>query len=173
MRAVYNGGRPRQTDPAASTPRAAVRIVEDFLFAACHRDLRRAALAPDLILETPLGSGLRGIDAVADFLFRFASGVTGVRIRDHVVEGDLCTTRFDWETLDGPIPALGCFRLGGGALTEIRMFYNQREPGADPTGDTGLDSLLSTSLEAAPGPAISPAIGRYGGAARRGPDPAP
>jgi hypothetical protein len=104
-----------------------IKIVEGFLYGARDKNLTGVPLAPQLVLDTPLSHELRGSAAITDYLLNFAPMVTDVRVWDHVVEGELCTTRFDWETLHGSIPALGCFRVHEGALSEVRTFYNLRE----------------------------------------------
>lgn len=107
-------------------PNGAVEVVEKYLAGLESGNLDAMLFAPDVTFESPLSPRIAGRDAVLDTLRGMLPAVLGVRVRDHVVQGDLVVSRFELNTPAGPIEVLDRFRVTNGMLAEIRPYYDPR-----------------------------------------------
>lgn len=107
-------------------PNLAIQVVEAYLEGLRRRDLRDVPFAEDVSFESPLAARVTGIEAVTETLASILPAVEGVSQATHVAEGEYVASRFDLLTPFGAIPVLDRFRVVGGALSEIRPFYDPR-----------------------------------------------
>ena len=64
-----------------------VAVVEAFLNCIASKDLARLPVDPALTVQSPLIPKLRG-QAAMEYLQGVSAGVTAIRVKQHVVEGD-------------------------------------------------------------------------------------
>jgi hypothetical protein len=110
---------------ATTTREAVVDVVERYINGLGNRDFSRAALAPDISFESPISPKRTGQDVI-DFLSGLFPIITGVKIREHVVEGNLCATVFDLYTTEGTLHIFDRFCVEEGQLKSINPYYDPR-----------------------------------------------
>jgi limonene-1,2-epoxide hydrolase len=103
-----------------------IEAVELYLDAIRSKDLTRAPIAPDIFFTDPLVGELRGEEAWRDFLGRMLPAVSGVRVRQHIAEGEFVSTLWEADTVWGRIPILELFRVEDGRIKEARAFLDPR-----------------------------------------------
>jgi catechol 2,3-dioxygenase-like lactoylglutathione lyase family enzyme len=107
-------------------PAVAIEVVERYLAALESGELDAVPFAPDVTLETPVASKASGRDAVLEALRAMLPLVRGVRVRDHIADGEFVATRFELSTPFGPIDVFDRFRVVNGLLSEIHPYYDPR-----------------------------------------------
>ena len=108
---------------ATATREAIIDVVERYINGLGNRDFSQAALAPDISLESAITPKRTGQDVI-DFLSGLFPIINGVKIREHIVEGDLCATLFDLYTTEGTIQIFDRFRVEDGLLKSINPYYD-------------------------------------------------
>lgn len=103
---------------------AVIAAVESYVNGLGARDLSRAALAPDVVYESPISPGRHGSEEVTAFLSGLFPILRGVRIIDHAVEGTVCATRFDLETTSGTVHVFDRFEIRDGMVSRINPYYD-------------------------------------------------
>lgn len=108
---------------ATATREAVIDVVERYIQGLANRDFSQASLAPDISYESPISPKRTGQDVI-DFLSGLFPIITGATIHEHIVEGDLCVTRFDLYTTEGTLYILDRFRVENGQLKSINPYYD-------------------------------------------------
>lgn len=106
-----------------------IEVVESYLNGLGGKDLSRVPFAPDFTYESPLLPALVGQPrltgrAAIEFLTGLFPAITGVRIKQHIVEGEYCASLFDLHTIHGVIPVLDRFHAVDGLLKLANPFYD-------------------------------------------------
>jgi hypothetical protein len=65
------------------------------------KDLPEVPLAEDATFEGPLVPKLSGRQTIKEFLASILPMIRGIRVKQHIVEGDYVATVFDMETVNG------------------------------------------------------------------------
>lgn len=122
---VRNRNGESMTDPRAET----IRIVEAYMNGLGNRDFSRVPFAEDFTYQSPLLPNLVGQPSLSgaaaiEFLQSLFPAITGVEIRQHIVEGEYCVSQFDLHTIHGTIPVLDRFHVVGGRLKLANPFYD-------------------------------------------------
>ena len=114
-----------------------VAVVECFLECMASSALDRLPIDPDLTVESPLIPKLSG-QAAMDYVKAVAAGTTGIRVVQHIVEGDHVATLSENETVNGPLTIFAKFQLASGSIKDVRVFYDTRRLTSvrKPKGDT-------------------------------------
>ena len=100
-----------------------VAAVEAYLECFKTKDLSKVPLAENVTFEGPLVGTLTGRHTVADFLQSILPMVKGVRVKQHIVEGDYVATVFDMETVKGVDHVFDRIHVVGGEIKAIHAFY--------------------------------------------------
>jgi hypothetical protein len=103
-----------------------IEMVERYLDAIRSKDLSRAPLADDVVFADPLISEQVGVGAWREFVGQMLPAINGVRIRQHVAEGDHVATLWEADTVWGVIPIFELFRIEDGSIKEVRAFLDPR-----------------------------------------------
>jgi hypothetical protein len=107
-----------------SAREAVVRVVESYINGLGGRDLGGVPFAEDVTYESPISPKRTGKQAVVEFLSGLFPIINGIRIKQHIVEGEYCATIFDLDTAYGVIAVFDCFRVTDGELKQIAPFYD-------------------------------------------------
>jgi glyoxylase I family protein len=107
-------------------PAVTIEVVERYLRALETGTLHDVPFAPDVTFESPVAPKVTGRDAVIEALQGMVPLVRGVRVRDHVAEGEFVASRFELLTPFGPIDVFDRFRVVNALLTEIHPYYDPR-----------------------------------------------
>lgn len=107
-------------------PAVSIEVVERYLAALETGNLRDVPFAPDVTFESPVAPRVTGREAVIEALEGMAPLVRGVRVRDHVAEGEFVASRFELLTPFGAIEVFDRFRVVNALLTEIHPYYDPR-----------------------------------------------
>lgn len=102
---------------------AVIDAVESYVRGLGGGDLSGARLAPDVTYEGPMASH-HGREALVEVLSGLFPVITGVDVLDHVVEDDVCATRFDLHTTAGTVHVFDRFVVRGGQVATIRPYYD-------------------------------------------------
>jgi hypothetical protein len=102
-----------------------VAAVESFLNCLASKELHRMPIDPDLTVESPLIPKLSG-EAAMEYVKAVAAGVNGIRIFQHIVEGNHVATFLEEETINGPLPIFAKFQIEAGRIKDVRVFYDPR-----------------------------------------------
>jgi ketosteroid isomerase-like protein len=78
-----------------------VAVVEAYLDCFATKDLSKVSFAEDVTFEGPRMPKLTGRPAIHGFLTHIFPMVRGIRLKQHIVEGDYVATVFDMETVNG------------------------------------------------------------------------
>jgi limonene-1,2-epoxide hydrolase len=103
-----------------------IEAVERYLDAIRSKDLSRASIAPDIFFADPLVGELEGEEAWRGFLGQVLPAINGVRVKQHIAEGDFVSTLWEADTVWGVIPILELFRVEDGKVKEARAFLDPR-----------------------------------------------
>jgi hypothetical protein len=102
-----------------------VAVVESYFDCCVRNDFEALPIAPDYTIETPLTPKLSGHAAV-DYLKAASAHIRGIRIRQHIVEGDHVATWFEEETTWGPLKVVAKLEIEGGCVKGEVAFYDPR-----------------------------------------------
>jgi limonene-1,2-epoxide hydrolase len=103
-----------------------IEAVEAYLGAIRSKDLSNAPVAPDIFFTDPLVGEMTGEDAWRGFVGQLLPAVNGVRVKQHVAEGDRVATLWEADTVWGVIPILELFLVQDGKIKEARAFFDPR-----------------------------------------------
>lgn len=106
-----------------------IEVVEAYLHGLGDKDFSRVPFAPDFTYESPLLPALVGQprlvgEAAIEFLRGLFPAIVGVRIKQHIVEGEYCVSLFDFHTIHGVIPVLDRFHVVDARLKLANPFYD-------------------------------------------------
>jgi glyoxylase I family protein len=107
-------------------PNEAVRAADAYLAGLARKDLSQVPFAADVTFESPLSPETRGAARVRALLEGLFPAIKGVRVVQHICQGEYVATRFDLETTFGVLPVLDRLHVAGGELKAIRPFYDPR-----------------------------------------------
>jgi catechol 2,3-dioxygenase-like lactoylglutathione lyase family enzyme len=107
-------------------PNDAVSAVDAYLAGLSRKDLSAVPFAPDVTFESPLSPAITGAASVRALLEGMFPAIKGVRVLQHITQGEHVATRFDLDTTFGVIPVFDNFHVVGGQLKGIRPFYDPR-----------------------------------------------
>jgi hypothetical protein len=109
-----------------------VAVVEGYLdcFA---KDLSKVSFAEDATFEGPRMPKLTGRATVLGFLTHILPMVSGIQLKQHIVEGDYVATLFDVETVNGVVHVFDRIHIVDGQIKAIHAFYYREQP---PEGQT-------------------------------------
>jgi SnoaL-like domain len=100
-----------------------VAVVEAYLDCFATKDLSSVSFAEDATFEGPRMPKLTGRPTVLGFLTQILPMVTGIRLKQHIVEGDYVATLFDMETVHGVDHVFDRFHIVDGEIKTIHAFY--------------------------------------------------
>jgi len=100
-----------------------VAVVEAYLECFVTRDLSKVSFAEDATFEGPRMPKLTGRATVLGFLLQILPMVRGVRLKQHIVEGDYVATLFDMETVHGVDHVFDRIHIVDGQIQAIHAFY--------------------------------------------------
>ena len=83
-------------------------------------------VAPDIVYHDPLTPPGHGIDAWRDFVSPILPAFKGVRVQQHVSEGDRVATLWEADTIWGVIEVFELFHVVDGRIKEARAFFDPR-----------------------------------------------
>ena len=109
-----------------------VRIVESFFDKVVKNEVDTLPLDADVVFDSPLISEQRGRDAAVRYMTAVAAAVRGIRVRQHIVEGNNIATLFEEDTDNGPLEVFAKFHVESGLITDMRVYYDPRH--LAPTG---------------------------------------
>ena len=105
-----------------------VAVVEAYLDCFATKDLSRVPFAEDAIFEGPRMPKLTGRATVLGFLTQILPMVSGIQLRQRIVEGDYVATLFDMETVNGVDHVFDWIHIVDGQIQAIHAFYYPEQP---------------------------------------------
>jgi SnoaL-like domain len=103
-----------------------IKIVESYLDAIRTKDLSKAPVDQEIRFEDPLTTPGSGIKAWTDFVSGMLPALSGVRVRQHIADGDRVATLWEADTIWGVIPIFEYFRIEQGRIKEALAFMDPR-----------------------------------------------
>jgi limonene-1,2-epoxide hydrolase len=103
-----------------------IRAVEEYLKALEQKDLDLAPLADDIIFENPMVGKGQGADSFKAFLSGFLPAIKGVKVIEHVCQGELVATRWEVDTIFGTIQIGDFFYIRDGKIVEAYGYFDPR-----------------------------------------------
>lgn len=103
-----------------------IKIVEDFLNSLKRNELSREVVADDVRFREPMMGEGQGADALTAIMSGFYLAMHGLRIKQHIAEGDYVVTHWEVYGIFGTIPVLEKFRIRDGKIVEFEAFYDPR-----------------------------------------------
>ena len=103
-----------------------IKAVESYLNALKQQDLNLAPLADDIIFENPMVGKGSGADSFKAFLDGFLPAIKGVKVIDHICEGELVATRWEADTVFGIIRIGDFFYIREGKIIEAYGYFDPR-----------------------------------------------
>jgi hypothetical protein len=103
-----------------------VAVIESFLHGIVSKKLDQLPIDPEITFESPLIPERRGRAAALEYLKGVAAALKGIRVVQHIVEGDHVATLFDEETVNGPLQVFAKFQIASGRIRDARVFYDPR-----------------------------------------------
>ena len=100
-----------------------VAVVEAYLDCFTTKDLSKVSFAEDVTFEGPRMPKLEGRANVLGFLVHILPMVTGVQLKQHIVDGDYVATVFDMETVKGVDHVFDRIHIVDGQIKSIHAFY--------------------------------------------------
>ena len=61
------------------------------------------------------------------YVKRVADGLTAIRIKQHVVEGDFVATLFEEDTVDGSVAVFSLFQVVSQRVKNVSVYYDPRK----------------------------------------------
>ena len=102
-----------------------VALVESFLECMASSELDRLPIGPGFTVESPLVPKLSG-QAAMDYVKAVAAGTKGIRVVQHIVEGDHVATLSENELINGQLSVFAKFQIESGRIKDVRVFYDPR-----------------------------------------------
>ena len=103
-----------------------IKIVESYIEAIGKKDLSFEMLADEIHFEDPMTVKSHGAENLRAFLTGFLPAIHGVKIIEHICEGDCVITHWEVDGIFGVIPILEKFRVRDGKITEAIAFFDPR-----------------------------------------------
>jgi hypothetical protein len=103
-----------------------VAVVESFFECITSGRLDRLPIDPQITFQSPLIPERSGEAAARQYLQAVAAAVQGIRVIQHIVEGDQVATLFEEETPNGPLQVFAKFEIEAGRIKDARVFYDPR-----------------------------------------------
>jgi hypothetical protein len=100
-----------------------VSVVEAYLDCFVSKDLSKLSFTEDVTFEGPRMPKLAGRATVLGFLAHILPMVRGIRLKQHIVEGDYIATVFDMETVNGVDHVFDRIHIVNGQIKSIHAFY--------------------------------------------------
>ncbi|MBS1857073.1 MAG: nuclear transport factor 2 family protein [Acidobacteria bacterium] len=91
------------------------------------KDLSKVPLAADVTFEGPRMPKLTGRQTILGFLASILPMVKGIKLKQHIVEGDYVATVFDMETVNGVDHVCDRIHILDGEIKGIHAFYYPRQ----------------------------------------------
>ena len=105
-----------------------VAVVEAYLDCFATKDLSKVSFAEDATFEGPRMPKLTGRASVLEFLTQILPMVSGIQLKQHIVEGDYVATLFDMETINGVDHVFDRIHIVDGQIKAIHAFYYPEQP---------------------------------------------
>src|SRR5580698_5318614 len=100
-----------------------VAVVEAYLDCFATKDLSKVSFAEDVTFEGPRMPKLTGRQTIIGFLIIILPMVKGIRLKQHIVEGDYVATLFDMETVNGVDHVFDRIHIIDGKIKGVHAFY--------------------------------------------------
>jgi hypothetical protein len=100
-----------------------ITTVEAYLDCFATKDLSKVSFAEDATFEGPRMPKLTGRQVILGFLTSILPMVKGIRLKQHIVEGDYVATLFDMETVNGVDHVFDWIHVIDGEIKGIHAFY--------------------------------------------------
>jgi len=100
-----------------------VAAVEAYLDCFATKDLSKVSFAEDVTFEGPRMPKLTGRQTIVGFLTSILPMVKGIKLKQHIVEGDYVATVFDMETVNGVDHVFDRIHILDGEIKGIHTFY--------------------------------------------------
>ena len=105
-----------------------VAIVDAYLDCFLTKDFSKVRFADDITFEGPRKPKLVGKQNVIGFLTTILPMIKGIRLKQHIVEGDYVATVFDMETTNGVDHVLDLIQVVDEEIKGIQVFYYPQQP---------------------------------------------
>jgi hypothetical protein len=109
-----------------------VAVVEAYLDCFATKDLSKVSFADDVTFESPRMPKLAGRATILGFLAQILPMVRGVRLKQHIVEGDYVATLFNMETVNGVDHVFDRIHIVDGQIKSIHAFYYPEQTSEGP-----------------------------------------
>ncbi len=103
-----------------------VRAAEAHLNGITAKNVTAVPYDPDVVIETPLGPPVKGVDAVRQVVASVFPAVKQIRIIRHIADGEWCATLFDFEYVFGTFRIIDVFHVVDGRIVSIQAYYDPR-----------------------------------------------
>jgi hypothetical protein len=103
-----------------------IRAVEAHLYGLGSKDLSSSPFHQDIEFVGPISPPVKGAHTVRAVFTGFFPTIKGIKINQHIVDGEWCATIFDFDTTFGNIPMVDCFHVVDGQILSIRVYYDPR-----------------------------------------------
>ena len=100
-----------------------VAAVDAYLDCFSTKDLSQVPFAEDVTFEGPRVPKLTGRQTIVGFLTSILPMIKGIRLKQHIVEGDYVATVFDMETVNGIDHVFDRIQVLNGEIKAINTFY--------------------------------------------------
>ncbi len=100
-----------------------IAVVEAYLDCFATKDLSKVSFAEDATFEGPRMPKLAGRATILGFLTQILPMVIGIRLKQHIVEGDYVATLFDMQTVHGTDHVFDWIHIVDGQIQAIHAFY--------------------------------------------------
>jgi len=104
-----------------------IAAVEAYLDCFATKDLSKVPFAEDVTFEGPRMPKLTGRQVILGFLTSILPMVKGIKLKQHIVEGDYVATVFDMETVHGVDHVFDRIHIVDGEIKGIHAFYYPQE----------------------------------------------
>ena len=104
-----------------------VEAVEAYLDSFKTKDLSKVSFAEDVTFEGPRMPKLAGRQTILGFITSILPMVKGIKLKQHIVEGDYVATLFEMETVNGVDHVFDRIHVIDGEIKEIHAFYYPQE----------------------------------------------
>ena len=79
-----------------------------------------------MTFESPLSPLIQGLDAVRQVFAGFLPAMKGIKVSQHIANGEWCATLFEMETPFGTLPMVDWFHVVDGQIKSIRVYFDPR-----------------------------------------------
>jgi len=105
-----------------------VAVVDAYLNCFLTKDPSKVRFADDVTFEDPRMPKLVGKQNVIGFLKTILPMIKGIRLKQHIVEGDYVATVFDMETINGVDHVFDRSQVVDEEIKGIQVFYYPQQP---------------------------------------------